>query len=39
MKLKKATLLKTIVALLVPGGFIVWGAYELGKRVGNKKRE
>ena len=39
MKIKKETLIKTIVAIIVPGGFIIWGAYEIGKKVGSGKKK
>lgn len=32
MKLKKETIIKLIAATIVPGGFIIWGIHELGRR-------
>lgn len=26
-----ATVIKVVASIIIPGGFIVWGAYELGK--------
>jgi hypothetical protein len=38
MKITKATVIKLIVAALVPGGLIIWGLHEFNKyRVDCKK--
>lgn len=35
-KLSESTVAKVILATIIPGGWIAWGAYELGK-LGAKK--
>jgi hypothetical protein len=32
MKIKKETIVKLVIAAIVPGGFIFWGLHELGSR-------
>ena len=34
MKITKATVIKLVVATIVPGGFIIWGLHEINKRYG-----
>jgi hypothetical protein len=31
MKMTKATIIKLVVAALIPGGFIIWGLHEFNK--------
>ena len=31
MKIQKQTIIKLVAALIVPGGFIVWGLHELSR--------
>jgi hypothetical protein len=31
VKIKKETIFKAIAAVVIPGGFIVWGIYELNR--------
>lgn len=38
-KLSESTVAKVILATIIPGGFIAWGAYELGKRVKLKQSD
>ena len=35
-KLSESTIAKVLIATVVPGGFIAWGAYEIGKFIGSK---
>ena len=37
-KLSQSTKAKIIAATIIPGGFLIWGAYELGKRVIEKQK-
>lgn len=37
-KIKESTVLKLALALIVPGGLIVWGIYEFGRRNEHKIR-
>ena len=32
MKIAKATVIKFVVAAIIPGGFILWGLHEISRR-------
>lgn len=36
-KLSESTIAKVLIATVVPGGFIAWGFYEIGKVIGERK--
>lgn len=36
-KIDKSLLAKLAVATVVPGGFIIWAAYEIGRAIEKKK--
>ena len=38
-KLSKSTTAKIIASIIIPGGFIVWGVYELNKRIKSNGNE
>lgn len=38
-ELSKSTTAKIIASIIVPGGFIIWGVYEINKRIKGRHRD